>query len=279
MKQRVISALVGIGILGVVLGLYDSYVLNAAVSSVGIIGLDELLHGAGYKHRATNIAAYAYAATIPFLLGPALSRYVALINYGFAVLLILIFLGSHREVRIEQVAMTVLFTMVIAHALSTLIACRDNFGTSVGMFYNLVGLAAAWGTDTCAYFAGRQFGKRKLAPNISPKKTVEGAIGGGLGGAVTVLALSYVYALYQSMSGVNLVINYGALLAALPFLVVSGMLGDLAASAIKRQFGIKDFGHIMPGHGGVLDRFDSVLGAMPLVYVIVRYVTPLAWIG
>lgn len=279
MKQRVVSSLVGIAILLAVLGFYDSYIVNFAVAIIAIIGLDELLHGAGYKHRATNMAAYAYAAVVPFLRGCDLSRYAAVINYAFAVLLILIFLGSHQVVRIEQVAMTFLFSMIIAYSLSTLIACRDNYGSAVGMYYNLVTLAAAWGTDTCAYFAGRFFGRRKLAPNISPNKTVEGAIGGGIGGIGIVLVLSYVYTLYQSMLGNSFVINYPALIAVLPFLVVAGMMGDLAASAIKRQFDIKDFGHIMPGHGGVLDRFDSVLGVTPLIYVIVRHLMPLAWLG
>jgi len=276
MKQRVISSLVGLGILAVVIGLYNTYFLNFAIAVICIIGLDELLHGAGYKHKVINYVAYAYAAVIPFFRNPWVGRYMTLINYTFAIILMLIFLGNHQKVTIQEIAMTFLFASLICYSLTTIVASRDNFGSTIGLFYNLVALVAAWGTDTSAYFAGRFFGKRKMAPNISPNKTVEGAIGGGIFGSLIVLGVSYAYFLYQSWIGITMVIHYGRLIIILPLLVVSGMIGDLTASAIKRQYSIKDFGHIMPGHGGVLDRFDSVLAVAPMVYVVVVYLFPLA---
>lgn len=276
MKQRVTSSIVGLLILAVVIGFYNTYFLNFAIAIICIIGLDELLHGAGYLHKGINYVAYAYAAVIPFFRNPWIGRYMTLINYAFAIVLMLIFLACHSKVSIQEIAMTFLFASLICYSLTTIVASRDNFGSALGLYYNIVALAAAWGTDTSAYFMGRFFGKRKMAPNISPNKTVEGAIGGGILGAAIVLAISYLYALYQSFIGVEMIIHYDRLLIVLPLLVVSGMIGDLTASAIKRQYNIKDFGHIMPGHGGVLDRFDSVLAVAPMVYVVVVYAFPLA---
>ena len=123
----------------------------------------------------------------------------------------------------------------------------------------------SWATDTCAYFAGYFFGKHKLAPVISPKKTVEGSIGGILGTLILMLTYSYIGAEVCDVrvNAVNVIILS---------LICGGVsqLGDLCASVIKREQGIKDYGHIMPGHGGVMDRFDSVLFAAPVVYYFIE---------
>lgn len=119
-------------------------------------------------------------------------------------------------------------------------------------------LITAWGSDTCAYFAGSFFGKNKLCPHLSPKKTIEGAIGGIIGS--TVLAL--VYALIFGINQIVFVILVGIIGS------IAGQLGDLVASKIKRICGIKDYGNIMPGHGGVLDRFDSILLTAPVTYFL-----------
>ena len=129
----------------------------------------------------------------------------------------------------------------------------------------LVGLIflSSWGSDTCAYCVGRLIGKHKMAPVLSPKKSVEGAVGGVLGASL----LGAVYALI--IAGVNPAQGHTPLVYALICAVgaLISMVGDLAASAIKRNKGIKDYGKLIPGHGGVLDRFDSLLFAAPAVYV------------
>lgn len=119
----------------------------------------------------------------------------------------------------------------------------------------------AWGTDTLAYFSGYLFGRKKLCPSISPKKTVEGAIGGTLGSMVISLIFGYFF-LREHLFAVLLIGILGSIMA---------QIGDLSASSIKRHIGIKDFGNIMPGHGGVLDRFDSILFAAPTVYYILIF--------
>lgn len=118
----------------------------------------------------------------------------------------------------------------------------------------------AFGTDTCAYFTGVLLGKHKLYPEISPNKTIEGAIGGIIG--CTIFSL-----LYFNYLGTNV---YKIILFSI-FASILSMLGDLTASKIKREFKIKDFGNILPGHGGILDRFDSVLFVAPIVYYFTNY--------
>ncbi|MBR2560999.1 MAG: phosphatidate cytidylyltransferase [Eubacterium sp.] len=116
---------------------------------------------------------------------------------------------------------------------------------------------AAWGSDTCAYCAGRLWGKRKLAPILSPKKTIEGALGGFVGAAV--LGALYAGFTRGSIGLYVLICLAGAVIS---------VIGDLAASAIKRQRGVKDYGTLIPGHGGILDRFDSVIFTAPVVYLL-----------
>ena len=143
------------------------------------------------------------------------------------------------------------------------------------VYFILLTLCFAWGGDSTAYFVGRFFGKHKLAPVVSPNKTVEGAVGGVLGSVVLGVAAT---AIYQAVSGrfvsltVEVNVKHYLLIALLGvFASILGILGDLFASAIKRQVGLKDYGTIFPGHGGILDRFDSVMFVAPFVAFIVRY--------
>ena len=119
----------------------------------------------------------------------------------------------------------------------------------------------AFGSDTFAYFTGKLFGKRKLYPQVSPNKTLEGAIGGIIGCAI----ISILYFNYLSINKLIYIIIFSICAS------VFSIVGDLSASKIKREFGIKDFGNILPGHGGILDRFDSVLFVAPIVYYFVSY--------
>lgn len=129
----------------------------------------------------------------------------------------------------------------------------------------------AWLTDTGAYLFGITMGKHKLAPKISPKKTVEGAVGGVVFCVATVLLLSLVYQwICSSVWGVSLSVDYWRLLLLVPVGALISMLGDLSASLIKRQCGVKDYGSLMPGHGGIMDRFDSVFFVLPFLVLFIR---------
>ncbi len=144
------------------------------------------------------------------------------------------------------------------------------FGTNIRIFAEfgfavmLLVFISAWATDTGAYFSGRAFGKHKLAPNLSPKKTVEGAVGGIVSAAVCCV----IYLLIMKTAGAPLSINYGEAAVIGACASVFSQTGDLVASAVKRDCGVKDFGNILPGHGGILDRFDSVVYVTPVIYYL-----------
>lgn len=133
--------------------------------------------------------------------------------------------------------------------------------TSYNRFVWLV-VIAAFGSDICAYFTGYFLGKHKMAPNLSPKKTVEGAVG-GLIGSTALCALFAFFLMKNSIAVCALIGLVGG---------AAGMAGDLTASAFKRKMGIKDYGKLIPGHGGIMDRFDSVMFVAPVIYYIIFFV-------
>ena len=139
-----------------------------------------------------------------------------------------------------------------------------GYTTYHGLFLILFAMFSAWLTDTFAYFTGSFLGKHKMCPNISPKKTYEGAIGGVIGCVISNVAL---YAVFENFVFENPVNNYLAVVLMSVALSVISMCGDLTASVVKRNFGIKDFGKLIPGHGGIMDRFDSVLFVAPVFWL------------
>lgn len=193
---------------------------------------------------------------VEFLINPR-----AVLIGAFLVLLILfcyvVFL--HSKYNVSDIAATVFGVWYIVFLISFVILIRNM---NNGFYYVWLIFIGAFATDTFAYFTGYFFGKHKLMPEISPKKTVEGSIGGIIGCAVVMGA----YGIYLINNGsANGVALYHFVVLGLICGVIS-QIGDWSASAIKRYVNIKDFGNIMPGHGGALDRFDSILFTAPVVY-------------
>lgn len=175
-------------------------------------------------------------------------------------------LKFHDSMNVSQIAWGFFGALVVPYLMLSLLRIfQMNYHH--GPVIVLLPLLAAWGADTCALFAGMFFGKHKLAPVVSPKKTVEGAVGGVIGGALLVILASV---LMNTFLDLDMPIWAAALLGGLG--AVLGEIGDLSFSVIKRQAGIKDYGHIFPGHGGVLDRFDSVLFVAPFAEILFRLI-------
>lgn len=145
--------------------------------------------------------------------------------------------------------------------LSFLYLLREGFDDGIYLVWFV--FLASWGSDTCAYCVGVLFGKHKMTPKLSPKKSVEGAVGGVLGAAL--LFVLYTHFVINVYTGMSLALPFAAVLGAVGALV--SMIGDLAASAVKRDHEIKDYGKLIPGHGGIMDRFDSVIVAAPIVFI------------
>ena len=147
--------------------------------------------------------------------------------------------------------------------LSFLYLIREGFPT--GKYLVWLVFLCSWGSDTCAYVVGVLFGKHKMTPKLSPKKSVEGAIGGIVGAALLFALYIYLVETFLESGQFGFGMTEAAILGAVGALV--SMVGDLAASAIKRDYGIKDYGKLIPGHGGIMDRFDSVIIAAALIFI------------
>lgn len=262
MKQRITTAIFALVILAVAFLCYNTMIFNLFIALLSSFAVFELLSSTKYvKNKSVLVASCVYAFIIPFFI----VNYIALTAL-YLIFLLVILLCYHQNVRFEEIAISFFVSLLIPIAFSTTVFIRDRYETD-GLFFILLICAAAWLTDTGAYFIGCSIGKHKLAPVISPKKTVEGAIGG--------LVVSLVFFIlfcvgYRQFRNGLIEINYlNAIIVALVCSIV-GMIGDLLASVIKRQTEIKDYGNILPGHGGVLDRFDSFLLTAPVFCVLIQ---------
>ncbi|MGN0632340.1 MAG: phosphatidate cytidylyltransferase [Oscillospiraceae bacterium] len=270
MKTRIISAAVALVIAIIVLALAHTWLFNLAIASITVGALYELFKAVGLvKYRPECYACFAFAA-VDCMIGMVHKHNILFfINrnlYGLllVIALVLLYFKNHKEY-VYVVPMTLIgFTFAVTFSLHTLISLVDYF-PDFGVFAVVLTLAGAWLADSGAYFVGSKFGNHKLCPEISPKKSVEGLIGGTVCNGVFLLIIAGVYSLLFNR---DISINFVAVFIAGMFCSVIGLIGDLAASMIKRQTGIKDYGNIMPGHGGVMDRFDSVLTVAPFMYLL-----------
>ena len=259
MKTRILVAAIGLPVLLAVVLLLPSVGTAFLVAAMSILAAYELLIGAAYlKHVRVFLYTCCMALTVclwSWLDQPRALGMIALLVYLCALFGEL--LAAHAELSFKRICVAAFAGLVIPYLLAALIRLRilEN-----GKFYIIAAFVLTMVPDSGAYFAGRAFGKHKLCPVISPHKTVEGAVGGIL---VTVLAMVlYGVILQQAFDfKVNylLCVVYGILGAG------ASMLGDLTFSVIKRQAKIKDYGKLLPGHGGILDRFDSTTVVAPLV--------------
>jgi len=264
MKTRLITAAVLIPLLFVVLYLCPNWVTAWVVAIMVAIAAYELLYGTGLVRHVRMVAYSAAAAfAVPLWCHYGIGHgWTVLAVLGFAAALFGEVMLSHTKVQFEKVAYCVFAGLIIPNALSAVVRILDG---PFGEYLIMIPFILAFIPDSGAYFAGRLFGKHKLAPVISPKKTVEGAVGGLITGMICMVIYSLV--LQQAF---QFDVNY--LFALIYGLVGSlgAIFGDLCFSVIKRQTGIKDYGNLFPGHGGVLDRFDSVLIVAPLTEALLE---------
>ena len=260
MKQRIISALAGVIVLVLVL-LGNQYVFDVVVALISAVAIYEIIGATGLKeHKLMTIVAILLPAAL-IIASYLPGEFFGGIIFLFIAIMLIIMLFSQGKYSFSKTAMFIATSVMVALAFNyvTLVRRLGNGNLDV-----LVVLIGCWITDTCAYFTGMLCGKHKLAPEISPKKTIEGSIGGIVGETVILTAYACVAANIMGNITVNI---WSAVIVG----IVSGVIsqfGDLCASIIKRENGVKDFGHIMPGHGGVMDRFDSFLFVAPVVYYI-----------
>ena len=193
----------------------------------------------------------------------------------YVLALFILMLIGYEKTRVSDVGMVLLGSLGLPLAVTVLFFLRDidkyfpeqNYSTEHGLFLLLFAMFCAWMSDVFAYFGGRFLGKHKLAPKISPKKTIEGVISGVLG---CVLANVILYAVFNNLVFETPNNNYLAVIAMSIPLSLVGVCGDLTFSALKRNYEIKDFSNLVPGHGGVMDRFDSEVFVLVSLYAIIN---------
>ena len=257
MKTRIITAVVGLAVLAVVLAFFDTILFDLVLAAICLLAIHEVFTAMGFGKKQW----YLYAAAVPFtmllMLSSSGAARAALLAVGFLTVLFynVVLITHDKTLDFGKLSGFIYFSGVILFCFYSLIHLKrclpmDMYGYDAIYFILLI-LCFAWGGDTCAYFAGRAFGKHKLAPVVSPYSALSGRFA-----SLTVAVTARHYIIIAAMGAVASVL---------------GILGDLFASAVKRQVGIKDYGTIFPGHGGILDRFDSVMFIAPLVSIVVRY--------
>ena len=269
MKTRIIAAVVLLPLLLVIVLVLPKLVTAVLFGILCAIAAWELLKGTGL---VKNPRLQIYAVVSGFLVS-IWSGIGA--PYGWGLLWVLVFVSvlfaemmmSDGKLRFEKLCITMVAGLLIPYFLTSLVRIHSG---SNGRHLILLPFVIAFLSDSFAYFVGLAIGKHKLAPVISPKKTVEGFVGGVVGGMVSVA----IYCLILDLA-FGFAVNYGYALVYGFVGTFAAVFGDLCFSVIKRQTGIKDYGNLIPGHGGVLDRFDSMITVGPLVEVLMVLI-PLA---
>lgn len=269
MKQRLISAAVALAVLAAVLFFADTIVLNIAIALLSATAVYEVLRAAGcMKPRAMGLLCIAAALGIPFLSYDTHAIMLTVAGFAYSFGMMVILLVCFDTLRIEKLGFAFFISMLVPVTLSIIIYFRNKYGAEgTGLFYILLLFVGAFMTDTGAYIGGRLFGKRKLAPKISPNKTIGGAISGIVTCMISMPLFGLIYSAIRVGEGAPVAVDYLRIELIAPVVALMAIAGDLSASLIKRQCGVKDFGSIMPGHGGVMDRFDSVLFVAPLLLI------------
>ncbi len=259
-KTRLLSGivLVAVALLTIISG---SYILFFTLLGISLIGIQELYKAMKVRtdrFNALEIAGYLGAVIYYALIMLDFEKYGMMGVIISFMIFMFIYVFTYPKYTAQQV-MPAFFGVVYVAVMLSFIYLTRNLPD--GKFLVWLIFLCSWGCDTCAYCVGMLIGKHKMAPILSPKKSVEGGIGGVAGAAL--LGVIYAAATKGPMAEYALICAVGALIS---------MVGDLAASAIKRNQEIKDYGKLIPGHGGILDRFDSVIFTAPAIYFLAKLV-------
>lgn len=269
------TVLMIVTILSMILG---GYVLFGILLSVTLIGLMELYRIFDVHKKAVGMVGYLGAMALWFSVMECAQNFTVIkacsdlggvlpvLAGAFLIVLLAVYVLAFPKFNSEQITAVFFGFFYVALTMSYIYRLRISDGGAYSVWLIFI---ASWGADTMAYLTGILIGKHKIAPILSPKKTVEGCIGGIVGSTL----IGFVYSLIfkDDLSGVysNPVLLFTIVSAVAS---VVSMIGDMAASAIKRNKNIKDYGRLIPGHGGILDRFDSVIFVAPIIYFLLRFI-------
>ena len=260
-RTRLISGIVLMAIT-IALMVYGSYPLFWVIAAISVIGLFELYRAVGMEKTLPAVVGYISSIIIDILILDDAYSYLLMWFVLTLMVLMACYVIAYPKYNSEQ--MTMLFFGLIYVTVMLSFVFKVRFVAN-GILYVWLIFIGAWGSDTCAYCVGKLCGKHKLPSKLSPNKTIEGCVGGIVGAAL----IGFLFALafftknteywwkFAAIGGVSSVIS---------------QIGDLTASAIKRNHDIKDYGKLIPGHGGILDRFDSVIFTAPVIYYLAKII-------
>lgn len=261
--KRLVSGIILVILAIIVVG-NGGMLLYVTTALISLIGLFELYRVMKIEKSLLGLVGYATAASYYGLVWFHGERYVTLMAIAALMLLMCLYVFTFPKYKTEEVTVAFFGVFYVAVMLSYLYQVR---AMADGLYLVWLIFISSWGCDTSAYCVGMLFGRHKLAPVLSPKKSIEGAVGGVAGAAL----LGVLYAALFGGQMTEITNPVVACAAACAIAAVISQIGDLAASAIKRNHNIKDYGHLIPGHGGILDRFDSMLFTAPAIFFAVTF--------
>lgn len=260
---RLLSGIVMV-ILAVILILCGGNVLLFATLAISMIGMFELYRV--FQIEKTPLAIVSYAMTVLYYCNLNW-QWIAdpfMMVMGLLIVLMFIYVFAYPKYEAKHIMAAFFGMFYVGVMLSYVYQLRmlEN-----GLYLTVLIFLCSWGCDTCAYCVGMLIGKHKMSPVLSPKKSVEGAVGGVLGTALLTVIYSLIFRGQMGLEIRDIVVL--AVISAVAALI--SMVGDLTASAIKRNYDIKDYGNLIPGHGGIMDRFDSVMITAPIIYYLAMH--------
>lgn len=263
--KRILSGVFGLPIVILVLVLGNKYVIDVILAIVAMVSIHEYMNCVGNKVKPVKWIGYVFAALIALIhiipIG-SFGKYIGLDVTIIMVLLFLIVIFSELKTNIVDVSVTLFGVIYIVGFISyiSILYGLDE----VGKYFIWYIFMASWGSDVLAYCIGKSFGKHKFS-KISPNKSIEGCIAGAVGGTALVLAYTVALNMIFGMQIDYVIIGFIGLI-----LSILGQIGDFSASSIKRYAGVKDFSNLIPGHGGMIDRIDSVIFIAPFTYYLLK---------
>ncbi len=275
MKTRIITALVALCLFLPFLYFSDTLAFLVLIQLLAFVSTFELLRCIKLDKRlGVAIPAYLTSLLVPYICRYEGKLYCEKLELVFLVFFVMAFfmlsagVFYRGKVEISAIGTLVAMEMYVVFAVSSILLLRD---LRYGQYVYLLVFISSWVTDTGAYFVGKSIGRHKLIPEVSPKKTVEGAVGGFVTGVLFLV-------LYGAVIGATTyaIPQYWYLAIAGGVMSLVSMLGDLIASLLKRHYDIKDYGWLLPGHGGILDRFDSVFATAPFLFFLYYFIPEFA---
>lgn len=280
MKQRIVTGLVGLLVFVVFTMLFNTMITEILMGAIILLSQTELSAATRKNMIALDTLDILFKLYIIFLMYATATGNVSLFFIVNVLSISIVFLYSlfaRNSSTLSEIFYNLTLCSIVCVCLSLFLYIKFTSGPHIALFYMMIAAGSAWWADCGAYFTGTFFGKHKLIPHVSQKKTIEGLVGGIITAILGNLLFITIYwlgvnnSIFFTNDTQKVTVNFVYVCMLTPLLSLIGAFGDLCASQVKRQAGIKDFGTIMPGHGGILDRFDSLLAVAPAVFLLYKY--------